>query len=234
MTDTEFESPQPKGISRRTVTKAMAWSVPAVAVASAVPAYALSGNPPTIQILAACKQPGESCDTPSQPWGFIKGYIFLVRLVNNGPKPIYLYTPAQSNTASDTNLTPFFRVTSSVPFDFFYTRYATVTPGQPVVIGGPIGTELMIPGNSSLYILVNAGTNDNSQQTDAIGDLFIAWGHTTPAGSDVDHPYVPNPHVTSVGLPNTSPVPHGPGWLGGSFSFASTPPCDDCTPANPS
>ena len=39
----ELDQPTPKGISRRTVAKAMAWSVPVVAVAAAVPAYAASG-----------------------------------------------------------------------------------------------------------------------------------------------------------------------------------------------
>ena len=42
----EFNEPigseTPKGVSRRTVTKAMAWAVPVIAVSAAVPAYAAS------------------------------------------------------------------------------------------------------------------------------------------------------------------------------------------------
>ena len=58
-------------ISRRTVAKGMAWAVPAVAVSAAVPAYAVSPfRPPTWLLTAACKSPGNSCNS------FPKGYRF--------------------------------------------------------------------------------------------------------------------------------------------------------------
>lgn len=56
---TEFEPTQPSGVSRRTVTKAMAWAVPVIAVASPVPAFAASK--PIIPGFAGgtfCKHPG--------------------------------------------------------------------------------------------------------------------------------------------------------------------------------
>ncbi|WP_344737751.1 hypothetical protein [Microbacterium awajiense] len=42
----DLEQPEEKGLSRRTVTRAMAWSVPAIAIAAPVPAFAASVPPP--------------------------------------------------------------------------------------------------------------------------------------------------------------------------------------------
>ncbi|WP_404430602.1 hypothetical protein LG299_12225 [Microbacterium lacus] len=42
----EFDTPDPKGVSRRTVTKAMAWSLPVIAVATTAPGAAASIPPP--------------------------------------------------------------------------------------------------------------------------------------------------------------------------------------------
>src|SRR4051794_30295484 len=75
------------GVSRRTVAKGVAWSVPVVIVASAAPAMAASGGPPRIVKGPACKNPGNSCRT--RP----KGYGFTAQVSNDDPtKPIYLYS----------------------------------------------------------------------------------------------------------------------------------------------
>lgn len=61
MTDLEEQKP---GVSRRTVAKAMAWSVPAVALAVPAPAYAASPRcVPTISF-EGCRCPGQSTDFP--------------------------------------------------------------------------------------------------------------------------------------------------------------------------
>ena len=57
----DLEEPK-AGVSRRTVAKAMAWSVPAIAIAVPAPAYAASGNPPDVSVGVACKLPGGSAD----------------------------------------------------------------------------------------------------------------------------------------------------------------------------
>lgn len=57
-----------EGISRRTVTTAMAWAVPAIAIAAPVPAFAASGSTPSIVPGTACKAPGNSCNP------IVKGY----------------------------------------------------------------------------------------------------------------------------------------------------------------
>ena len=70
----ELETPQPSGVSRRTVTKAMAWAVPAVAVATAVPAYAGASRDFVEFTGQACKDPGG---------GQSKFYYFEVVITNS-------------------------------------------------------------------------------------------------------------------------------------------------------
>jgi hypothetical protein len=55
------------GVSRRTVAKAMAWSVPAIALAAPAPAYAASCIPVITFGPSSCKCPGQST---GDPWGF--------------------------------------------------------------------------------------------------------------------------------------------------------------------
>lgn len=71
MSDLEEQQP---GVSRRTVAKAMAWSVPAVALAVPAPAYAAS--PGIITLTGAgCKLPGNSSP-------IYKGYAFRATISN--------------------------------------------------------------------------------------------------------------------------------------------------------
>ena len=96
----ELDQPAPKGISRRTVAKAMAWSVPVVAVAAAVPAYAASGLPPIVTQGTACKSPGSSCQT------FDKGYQVPVTISNPDPtKTIWITGVTIGSVGTCTNLT---------------------------------------------------------------------------------------------------------------------------------
>ncbi|MDQ0577126.1 hypothetical protein [Agromyces albus] len=70
----DLEEPKP-GVSRRTVAKAMAWSVPAVALAVPTPAYAAS--PGVITVTGAgCKLPGASQNA------VFKGYAFRATISN--------------------------------------------------------------------------------------------------------------------------------------------------------
>lgn len=60
----DLEEPK-SGVSRRTVTKAMAWSVPAIALAVPAPAYAASPCIPEITLgPTSCKCPGQSTGDP--------------------------------------------------------------------------------------------------------------------------------------------------------------------------
>jgi hypothetical protein len=70
------------GISRRTVTKAMAWAVPVIAIAAPAPAFAASGG-----ILQFA---GVGCKLPGNSNSIYKGYAFLLSVENNTNDPITL------------------------------------------------------------------------------------------------------------------------------------------------
>lgn len=85
------------GVRRRAVVKGVAWATPAVVVAQAAPAFALSTVPPTFRYIGACKSPGQSCKV------FPKGYQFTFEVCNNSSEDIWLYSISYS--VSGTNLT---------------------------------------------------------------------------------------------------------------------------------
>lgn len=93
------------GVSRRTVAKAMAWSVPAVALAVPAPAYAASPCTPIITFgPTSCKCPGQST---GDPWGF---YLTICATDAAGcdlpPGTTITITGVWSITAGGTELTP--------------------------------------------------------------------------------------------------------------------------------
>lgn len=92
MTDT-------RKISRRTVAKGIAWSVPAVAVATATPALAASGGGPTLTLGNACKNPGNSCKT--RP----KGYTVFATICNPTGYDIYVTGVTYTTTGTTLDLT---------------------------------------------------------------------------------------------------------------------------------
>lgn len=71
----DFESEKPSGVSRRTVTKAMAWAVPAIAIAAPVPAFAGASQGILTLDGTGCKLPGNSNPT-------YKGYAFNINVSN--------------------------------------------------------------------------------------------------------------------------------------------------------
>lgn len=85
----------PSKISRRTLAAGAAWSVPVIAVASAAPAYALSGAKPTATFVGACKWPGNSCSAHK------KSYSFVFDIKNNSDYPIYVCSPTVTVTSGD-------------------------------------------------------------------------------------------------------------------------------------
>ena len=200
------EQSEDRRVSRRTIAKGAAWAIPAVPLVVATPAYATSAGGPNGVITNACKQPGSSCQNQ---YGFVKGYTFLVTINNPTAVNLYVYPTV------DGTLDPFFVVTSSVPFS-----YSTARKFTGGAIGVPLAAAELVPAGGSIQIIVNAGTNSNSANTDAVGRLVMAWGHTVTQGADPDHPYTPAPPTN----------PPGEGWFTMTFNFASTPPCDKCIP----
>lgn len=72
-------------IHRRTLAKGIAWSVPAVAIASPVHAFAASPMPPDGPI----RFTGKACKLPGSSSQFKHGYVYDMLLVNEpGPNPL--------------------------------------------------------------------------------------------------------------------------------------------------
>ena len=78
----DFDREAPPAVSRRTVTRAMAWAVPVIAVSAAVPAYAAS-QPILTGTGAACKLPGNSEN-------LFKGYALGFAAANPYDVPIFI------------------------------------------------------------------------------------------------------------------------------------------------
>lgn len=182
----ELEEPTPTGISRRTVTKAMAWAVPVIAIAAPVPAFAASGGPPTGVFQGACKLPGNACGTV-----FVKGYVLEFILTNSTGKAIYLYN--QPGYAVSITLT------SPPGYTVFFQ--AAVDSNGAVVLGPSPSTPYLFPAGTSVTIVLNAGTNDNSSNLALVGSVSFPWGHTpTPPDPD-NHPNF----VVPFNAPDTPP-----------------------------
>lgn len=64
MSELDNAEREPKGITRRTVTKSMAWAVPVIAVAATVPSAAATCIPTVDLTDRSCKCPGQSTQSP--------------------------------------------------------------------------------------------------------------------------------------------------------------------------
>ncbi|MEJ1088250.1 hypothetical protein WDU99_07975 [Microbacterium sp. Mu-80] len=133
------------GVSRRTVTKAMAWAVPAVAVASTVPMAAAS-LPPVSLNGTFCKIPGG---------GAIKTYVVEVTVNNTGNTPLTVtFDALDINGVVQTVLDP---ASTTVPamtrrvLTVKATGYGDSANGTAIVtytIGGVQDTASTLPGNN--------------------------------------------------------------------------------------
>lgn len=158
----------PSGISRRTVTKAIAWSVPVIAVAAAVPAYAASRINFSLNG-AGCKLPGNSNST-------YKGYAFKLAITNSSSVPITIQitsitlngTSLGQTALVDLNQTPasfdanpfVLNPGQSVPNGALLTANAanssagtlsityTINGGAPITVSGPTNSAAPINGAS--------------------------------------------------------------------------------------
>lgn len=83
----DIQEPQSNGISRRTVTKSMAWAVPVIALASAVPAFATSPEDVSVAIGPVCKYPGGSVGEACK-----QDYRATMTFTNNNPNPLDVTT----------------------------------------------------------------------------------------------------------------------------------------------
>ena len=186
MTREDTDAPQRGRVTRRTVAKGVAWSVPAVAVASAAPALAASGSPPASAVGTACKLPGNSAQGCADIFAGLPGLdpskAFAIPLLisNNTDKPIVL---KPSITIASSGLP--FTVVGIIP------TYCT-----------PIG-----PGNT-VKVTVYANSDNSANQSVTL-TVTIPWGHDC---ADADHAPIVVPGVVVPAFPPCSsrtPFPAG-------------------------
>jgi hypothetical protein len=183
----QVEGEAPSGISRRTVTKAMAWAVPVIAVAAPVPAYAAS------QIMFDFN--GEGCKLPGNSNTIFKGYAFALSINNNSTVPITI--TITSITLNGVSL----GATGLVDLDSasFDPNPFTLDPGEDVLNAALVTQNAGNSSNGTLSITytINSGTpttvtatvdaappiNGNSCQafTDDQKDVLADLGGIAPA-----------------------------------------------------
>ena len=157
------------GVSRRTVVAGAAWAVPAVLVASAVPAMAASGPPPTLVLKKACKIPGNSCQIP----GANKAYKFNFDVTNNSLYTIHICNATFSPTG--TQLDPLVWVPPA-------TGCLTIPPNTPA----PVNINIFANG-------------DNSANLTFTTTMTLTWAHNCPCSDDLHQPpHPPITYVITV------------------------------------
>lgn len=137
-------------ITRRTLTRGVAWTTPIAVLAANAPAYATSGTTPiATKDAEACKLPGKSCVDE-------KGYILPVRVVNTDTQPIRVTgaTFGLTESCAQDTLPPF----TWVP-----------NPGQVL--------PLTIAGGSSVVLNLLAVGNDDSANQCFDMVVCVTWDH---------------------------------------------------------
>lgn len=161
-----------KTISRRTVTAGVAWAVPAVVAASAVPAFAVSKGVVTlVQISDGCKQPGGSCD--KAPWFVKGGYLITARLCSSVVAPItVLVKPAQVT---------FNGVATTMALDADLSSFPTGWIGVTQANGDLLITVPASSGTPICADLVLSLTRDSSPNASIQGSASFTWQTVAPA-----------------------------------------------------
>jgi len=161
----EFEPQQPKGVSRRTVTKAMAWAVPAIALAAPAPAFAASRGILDLRG-GGCKLPGNS--------SVYKGYVFKLTAANTTANQIIVtITGVTLNDESLGNIA------------VIQLNGCVVQPGDQIII--PANTTI---GN--LVILTEgAGSSANGELTVSFTVSGLMGTQEADATVDFTNPLTP-------------------------------------------
>ena len=153
------------GISRRSLVKGAAWALPAVAIATAAPAFAISAGPvlPSIDLGLACKQGnGPACG----PQKF--SYAFPITLKNTTSSPVEFQITSFKKDGTERGVWGI--VTSR-------TSCAQAPLTAPRCAAATAKNAVTIPANTSsmtLWVISNdTGNNSNSS-------LALSWRIVDP------------------------------------------------------
>lgn len=200
MTTDKTPEGAPSGVARRTLAVGAAWAVPAIGIASAAPAYAASGPPPTVKGGRVIKWPGASCEgTPDVPTfaDNNKAYLFPFQIHNVDPtQVIYIYSVVITTTSGIT--------------------FTSVNSG---------GSSTPILPNATVTYNVWANSS-NSGNLSFNATATVTWGHNWPAPD----PHVPpHPVITESWCVPATPTPSSLG-LGQCAipPYAATPKYPAC------
>lgn len=138
------------------MAKGAAWSVPAVAVAAAAPAYAKSGIVTVSEAGPACKLPGNSCG--NQGWS--KGYLQPLQICNAG------------NTA----------VTVTIKTPAYLTINGTQEVFTPVPSSFTIPAPVAPQTRVCQTVTLNINLQDNSQNSSISGTIYWTFTAGTVTG----------------------------------------------------
>jgi hypothetical protein len=148
--DESIGSEVPGGISRRTVTKAMAWAVPAMAVSAAVPAYAAS------QIMFDLD--GNGCKLPGNSNSIFKGYAFALTIQNSSTVTVVVEILTITLNGQDLGDTGLVDLTTT-PANFDDNPF-TLSPGEQFPDAALLTQNAANSANGTLTITytINDGT----------------------------------------------------------------------------
>ena len=144
-------SEAPSGVSRRTVTKAMAWAVPVIAVSTAVPAYAAS------QIFFDFD--GDGCKLPGNSNSIFKGYAFALSINNDSTVPITITITSITLNGQSLGQTGLVNLVPD-PATFDQNPF-TLGPGEDLLDAALVTQNAASSSNGTLSITytVNGGTS---------------------------------------------------------------------------
>ena len=149
-----MSTPAP-GVSRRTLARGAAWSVPAVAVAAAAPAYAASGAIEISTVYTSCKHSGEGNND------YPKAYHIQFVIANPSSAPVTFTLPGLVLLDLDDSA-------SSNP---------ACVPGSGDSTAGQSLT-VTVPANTAGYHVVVHYYSNNSANV----LISFSYSHTSPAG----------------------------------------------------
>ncbi len=166
------------GIKRRTIVQGVAWSVPVVVAAQALPAFATSPLDITGTILGVCKYPGGSATG-----GCKQDYRAQVQFCNTNSNPADITTVSVDYPASFGS--------SNLPFEALYTGDGTLLTGSSFTVQS---------GQCLTFNIVYDGTN-SANTTGTFLVTFVYVVHQPPGSSTGDATYTATTQITFTQTP---------------------------------